>query len=106
MLNTRQSRNSSNGEWEPMADKVEGDTREMEMEGAERRNDVNMSETTAEIENDAAANNDSFNLVHCCQVRGMDHGSAADRPGLKPRFCTFLEAARGKRENRNELPGE
>ena len=50
VLGTRQARNTRNGDGEPMADKQEGDTGEMKMEGAEVEEDVTMSETTAEIE--------------------------------------------------------
>jgi hypothetical protein len=55
VLGTRQARNT---EGEPKADKEEGETGEMEMEGAEVEKALTMSETTAEIEMGAAASND------------------------------------------------
>jgi len=57
-LVTRQTGNTRNAEWEPMADEEDGDTGEMEMEGAEVEKDVTMSESTAEIEMGAATCND------------------------------------------------
>jgi hypothetical protein len=57
-LGTRQARNT---EGESIADEEEGDTGEMEMEGAEVENDVTMSETNVESEMGATASNDLRN---------------------------------------------
>jgi len=75
-LGIRQARNTRHREGEPMADKEEGDTGDMEMQGAEVGKDVTMRETTTEIEMEAADSNDESNLAQLRQVLCVDHGSA------------------------------